>query len=196
MKIKKLYKPGQNSTGPKTPEGKESASQNSTQHGCTARKHFILPSESHSEYQALEDSYFEEYMPLGPMDERFLLRVAELEWVRNRCDRHVQNKRTLFYDVAGDPTNWTDEQHKAIDLLEKYFTRADRAWRNAWRDLQSLRRDRIQNYTANEKARTAVHHNKNKLGMAPINRIPYADLPADLPEGDANERSTPKQVPQ
>ena len=86
------------------------------------------------------------------MDERFILRVAELEWVRNRCDRHLENKRLQFLLISEDVLDWTPEQTKAIELLEKYAKNADRAWRNAWHDLQLLRRERLQDIMTKKKS--------------------------------------------
>ena len=42
---------GAKSHGPKTPEGKETSSQNSLKHGFTSRKTLILKTESPDEYQ-------------------------------------------------------------------------------------------------------------------------------------------------
>jgi hypothetical protein len=52
-----------------------------------------------------------------------------------------------------DPLNWSDETKKHIALMERYRTAADRAWRAAWKDIVTLRKNRLDDLLLTEKVR-------------------------------------------
>jgi hypothetical protein len=42
-----------------------------------------------------------------------------------------------------DPETWLPEQHKHLQLMNRYRVAADRAWRAAWKDIETLRKNRL-----------------------------------------------------
>jgi len=65
----------QKSTGPKTPQGKAAASQNSIKHGLLARKNVIM-SENQEEFDLHRDLLLEELAPATPMQSMLAERGA------------------------------------------------------------------------------------------------------------------------
>jgi hypothetical protein len=72
------------STGPRTEEGKQRSSQNALKHGLFATKSFLLPGESQEEFDKLLYRYHREYQPKGATEEDLVLHLAHTEWRRRR----------------------------------------------------------------------------------------------------------------
>lgn len=130
------------STGPVTPEGKFASSQNATKHGARIERHVILPTESEEEYLALRQRWMDEYTPKDQLEQDLVDRVAQREWVFRRCERNLDEVHFKILTRTPDPTEWTEDDHKLIALFNRYHTKAERTWREAWRDIERLRRDR------------------------------------------------------
>jgi hypothetical protein len=67
------------STGPKSPEGKASSSQNARKHGLTAET-VVLPNESEEEYQAELQEYFDHFAPANKPEADLVLQLASAHW--------------------------------------------------------------------------------------------------------------------
>ena len=99
----------QSSTGPRTPEGKHSSSQNATAHGLTSRK-LVLNSEEQSEYDALVAKLVRAWEP--EESERDLLEeLAEAKWRLRRCRRAeiAFHDRCIRELTEADPSLSPDE---------------------------------------------------------------------------------------
>ena len=80
----------QKSTGPKTPQGKAAASQNSIKHGLLARQNVIM-SESQEEFDLHRDLLLEELAPATPMESILADRIVSLSWRLKRTETiHTQ----------------------------------------------------------------------------------------------------------
>jgi hypothetical protein len=73
----------QKSTGPKTPEGKQTVSQNAVQHGWLARNS-VLPHESTEEYNQLGVSIWAQYQPVPGLESSLVKRIVDCLWRLNR----------------------------------------------------------------------------------------------------------------
>jgi hypothetical protein len=90
----------QKSTGPRTPEGKAAASRNSLTHGLTANQFLILDEDS-DEFLVLLNDLRENFRPIGPAEERLVLRIAANQWRLDRIIRmEATNYRQCFQMVA------------------------------------------------------------------------------------------------
>jgi len=78
------------STGPKTHQGKEIASQNSLKHGLTAAND-IISAESRPEFDLFRDKMLDELKPQSPLESMLAERVVSLSWRLKRI-RRIQNQ--------------------------------------------------------------------------------------------------------
>ncbi|HEG43372.1 MAG TPA: hypothetical protein ENH94_04915 [Phycisphaerales bacterium] len=74
------------STGPKTPEGKATASQNSFKHGLLTSQN-IIKGESQADFDLHRDQIYEEYEPVGPTEIHLVQRIITLIWRLRRAIR-------------------------------------------------------------------------------------------------------------
>jgi hypothetical protein len=101
----------QKSTGPRTPEGKERASQNALKHGLLA-KEAVIVGEEPEEFGLFRDEIGRELAPVGIVESRLVARIAGLLWRLQRAER-VQNDSfdLLYAQCAADPHSkrrWPD----------------------------------------------------------------------------------------
>ncbi len=80
----------QRSTGPRTAEGKETASQNAVKHGLSGC-HDVIRGEDQGEFDQYREELFYELNPLGTMQCRLVERIVSLAWRLRRAER-LQNE--------------------------------------------------------------------------------------------------------
>jgi hypothetical protein len=109
----------QESTGPRSPEGKNAVSQNGVKHGLTARQD-VIGGESQAEFDLYQDRMLGELDPDSPMESMLAERIVSLSWRLKRAGR-IQNQtidalnadrtssplakltQSLFFKGAGQP---------------------------------------------------------------------------------------------
>ena len=74
------------STGPKTPKGKTTVSQNAVKHGLTAQK-TPIPGENRADFALYHYEMLEELNPLSPMESMLADRIVSLSWRLKRAVR-------------------------------------------------------------------------------------------------------------
>jgi len=74
------------STGPRTPRGKATVSQNPLKHGLSAQKP-IIAGESQADFDLYRDQMLDELNPLTPMESMLADRVISLSWRLKRSVR-------------------------------------------------------------------------------------------------------------
>ena len=80
----------QNSTGPRTNEGKSAVSQNAVKHGLSAA-HIVITSESQAGFRLYRDQILAELTPASPMESMLAERIVTLSWRLKRTGR-IQNQ--------------------------------------------------------------------------------------------------------
>ncbi len=70
----------QNSTGPRTPEGKAASRANSLTHGLTSRKLVLLPSENPAEFEQFRTAMFRNLAPAGPEETALAETIVAQHW--------------------------------------------------------------------------------------------------------------------
>ncbi|NIW00176.1 hypothetical protein GWN26_14060 [Candidatus Saccharibacteria bacterium] len=78
------------STGPRTREGKATASKNSIKHGLLAHQ-TIISSENHADFCKERERILSDLVPESPMESMLAERVVILSWRLKRID-HIQNQ--------------------------------------------------------------------------------------------------------
>lgn len=84
----------QKSTGPRTPAGRQRSSLNALRHGLTGHT-IVLPTEDHSAYQRHSLRFFDEFKPVGPLEQQLVQSLADCAWRLNRIPALETNLLTL-----------------------------------------------------------------------------------------------------
>ena len=141
------------STGPRTPEGKEKASQNSLKHGLFAREG-VIRGEDWEEYEMHREALLGQLGPASPLEVILATRVVDLSW---RLQRAGQNQNEAFgalYDRyragAEEPQEPAErgrllgrmiledfENEAVLERLQRYERRIESSF---YRTLNELRR--------------------------------------------------------
>ena len=74
------------STGPKSAEGKNAVRLNALSHGLRSEAH-ILPGESRDDFEQLEEQFFAEFQPQGPLETFLLGQMITCAWRLRRAAR-------------------------------------------------------------------------------------------------------------
>jgi hypothetical protein len=102
------------STGPKTEAGKHAVSRNAITHGILAREVVITGGdgeESQEEFDALAEELLEHYEPVGPMERKFVERIAVCWWRLGRAIRAENGQlRTRLDTLSMDRTLRNEDQ--------------------------------------------------------------------------------------
>jgi len=116
----------QESTGPRTTEGKATVSQNAVKHGLTAQK-TVIPGENLADFELYRYEMLEELDPVGPMESMLADRVVSLSWRLKRTVR-IQNE-TIDALLAPKPLSALDKLTKSMvrQVAGKFEPDADEA---------------------------------------------------------------------
>jgi len=101
----------QQSTGPRTPEGKATVSQNAIKHGLTGKK-TLIPGEEQTDFNLYHYEMFEELAPVGPMETMLAERIISLSWRLERTVR-IQNE-TMHALLVPKPLSGLDKLRNSL----------------------------------------------------------------------------------
>ena len=91
----------QNSTGPKSDEGKATVSQNAVRHGIFAQS--VIKGENEADYEVFHDKMVAEFKPVGPTEILLAERIVSLWWRLERAER-IQNQAIDVMIERDEPT--------------------------------------------------------------------------------------------
>jgi hypothetical protein len=126
----------QQSTGPKTAEGKNRSSLNSLRHGLTGQR-VVMPDEDLDAYQHHLKSFTDEYQPEGPTESHLVQLLTDTSWRLNR----IVALETSILTEGGD----FEKQSKSLATLSLYTQRLSRQFEKTQahlRELQTIRQSR------------------------------------------------------
>jgi hypothetical protein len=124
----------QNSTGPKSSEGRAQSSRNSFKHGLYA-KDLVLPGENPAELDQLRLSFRAEHQPANTTEEVLVNELAEHFWRLRR----MRERET----VAMQPENLASWLELGLlALVQRTMASAERGFHRALTDLRRLQKDR------------------------------------------------------
>ena len=154
----------QESTGPKTDEGKQRSSQNALKHGTYAIES-VIPGEDPADFDEVCTEFGERYLPECPYERSLVRQMADAEWRLRRITRleadflkaAVEREREKHYKFhPGQPE--PDEsllrgralQTRTVELtrFERYAAHLARRQRQAHQALVECRKQENQQYTA------------------------------------------------
>jgi hypothetical protein len=155
---------GAKSKGPVTNEGIARSSQNATRHGMAGHKLMVIEGESPQEWHENVDEHVREFQPETKLEWQLVIEIAAASWRLRRSkfvetamiDMEMGKQREHLeqtYTSPDDPL-----RHAAamlglganINLLDRYETRAARAYVRAVRNFDSLRARRRKSVLPNE----------------------------------------------
>ena len=102
----------QKSTGPRSPQGKAVASQNSLKHGLTASQS-IIEQEDQAEFDLYRQQFLDELAPQTPMESMLAERIINLSWRLKRI--------TSMQNQTINELKKPKKSHPMIEKLEKRF---------------------------------------------------------------------------
>jgi len=114
---------------------------NALKHGCTSRRR-LLPNESEEEWKVLAQAWLEDYQPFNDNFRSLVLEAVDLDWDLRRKQRAYDDLLYALYSRCEDPTQWTEAEHKQLQLFTRYRTAAERSLQRTRAQLESIRRNR------------------------------------------------------
>ena len=142
----------QQSTGPRTVEGKSIASQNSTKHGLTG-KFVLIAGENPEEFQTYMQEYFAQHNPTT-MDEQFLVKqMYEAMWRLRRIQRL---EAPLFNNAPGGSPFADPMFSNELLKLSRYQKSLESSYFRASRELRTIRKEQADTGKKEEKQEVAA----------------------------------------
>ena len=105
----------QNSTGPKTAEGKQRSSLNALRHGQTGQI-VVMPTEDLQAYQRHLESFTDEYQPSGATEANLVQALADTSWRLNRVAALETNLLTLGVTHAAPISDAPQQVRDAMSI--------------------------------------------------------------------------------
>jgi len=124
------------STGPRSDEGKQRSSRNSTCHGMCSKDLVILPGEE-DEFAQLLEGLSDELAPVGQIEEVVFQQIIHGAWNLRRCRRREAELVTCSIDPLLDDTN-----EAKLRRLDTYARRAQNEFSRAMKELKALQTER------------------------------------------------------
>jgi hypothetical protein len=154
-------KNAQQSSGPKTPEGKAAVRLNALTHGLRART-MILSYEKAEEYDYLWCQLVAEWRPETPTELLYLETAATSQWLLARVTR---SERNIFEDLHVEPE---EKYYRQLALVVKQRTQLERSFRTAIQDLKTAQKERRSQPQAQPVQATAKPANMPAGQPAPV----------------------------
>ena len=126
----------QQSTGPKTPEGKAKSSANRLSWGFASNT-IIIPGEDPDEFRGLIEDFIAEHQPVCVTEQVLVEKMAQQHWLSLRALR-LQGE-AFIYQACADIGFAVP---KDLGLLIRYQTSADRAFHRAHNELVKAKKQR------------------------------------------------------
>ena len=169
------------STGPRTREGKNRASQNARNHGVTAQT-LILTDEARKAYDAFFADMMVELAPVGPMETFIAQSIAQEAWrldhVRAQCNNliaigHFDGTADLFdadhpeVHTAVTAAAVTRDQAEKLERLSLYQQRIHSSFQKHRADLRKLQDER------KAKRQAELEEARRMSQLAKLKHLPY-----------------------
>jgi hypothetical protein len=109
-----------NSTGPRTPEGKQRSCLNAFRHGLTGQTVVMFP-EDRKLFDAFCRGFLNDYQPVGNMEIQLVQNVATCWWRLNRIAAEEQSLLSIETDACEDQINTPDARARTACAAAKAF---------------------------------------------------------------------------
>ena len=147
-------RPGR-STGPRSVDGKATASRNSFKHGLASGQ-LIIPGEDPAEYESLLNSLLAEHQPADPTEDMLVRELAQSWWLMQRATA-MQNDCFTGDGVAA----------KQLALFLRYYTTYERAFHRALNTLLRMKKERARQFVSQGRGREGKFVSQQALETPP-----------------------------
>ncbi len=144
----------QESTGPRTPEGKAASRANALTHGLTSSKLILLPTEDPGVFEQFRAEMFRSLAPAGPDETALAETLVAQHWRLHRIPSLEASILTTSSSVAADLSK--------LSLHEQRLTRLLNQNRATLASLQTARRAAEQEQMAQAAALRKLHKDHNR----------------------------------
>jgi hypothetical protein len=135
----------QRSTGPKTTEGKQTASRNALRHGLTGTQ-IVIPGEDPAAYEDLRQGLYESHQPANEAERILVDQIAANAWRLLRAQRVETAFLAKLTEGAADPDTAIAEafldKPKELSRMHRYVASAQNAYYKALAQLTKLQKER------------------------------------------------------
>ena len=135
----------QRSTGPKTLEGKQTASRNATRHGLTGTQ-IVMPGEDPAAYEDLRQGLHDSHQPANEAERILVDQIAANAWRLMRAQRVETAFLAKLTEGAKDPDAALAaaflEKPKELARMHRYVAAAQNAYYKAITQLTKLQKER------------------------------------------------------
>ncbi len=162
----------QQSSGPKTEEGKSASSQNNFRHGLAGRFK-VLPCENQIEFEHLIAELRAEYCPNTATETLLVEKMAQHHWL----SRRALTFQDLFFKPEG-----VAQMQKELSLFMRYQVTQDRAFHRCLNDLLKLRAEKRRAAIGFESQQTkkAVEARKQEMHQARLKALNAQTLEREI----------------
>jgi hypothetical protein len=109
-------------------------------HGCRSDK-WIFEGEAKAEIEEMRESWEAQFPALPGALERVLTRLIRADWRLQWTELRVFEMESQLESIAAN--EWTDEQHKQLQLFYRYHTSADREFHRHWNLLREYAKEPV-----------------------------------------------------
>ena len=168
------------------------SSLNSLSHGGSAESLFIL-GENPADFYHEMDEAFERHQPSQAEDSHIVTESVKARWFLSRRHRAHARCEHHLHAQSPDPIHWTEAQLNKLNLVDRYKTQAERAFRRSLSNLQSIRKEtfsqeRWREQLALQKEKTEMQHHKFEFAVEKYNR-PLREAAAQAAKQAADKRA-------
>src|SRR5437588_5774413 len=196
---------GAKSHGPITPEGKEKSSQNSLNHGFTAKKTTLLACENQGQFDTMRGDYTATYQPGSGVEEDLVsemvacrwrmqrLRLIETALIDSEMDRDLPEGETPEdpgYQLAFAFRRLVDGS-RAISLASRYESRLHRIHERSHWTLRELQQSRTASPSVSAGATQPTPAPIQPEPLPPTVAVPEQAPPPPVDEKSRNEPTPP-----
>jgi hypothetical protein len=121
------------SSGPKTPQGKATASMNALRHGLRARK-VVIPGEEQDEFDQLHAGLQNQYQPQNPAEQHLVDQAAIAQWKLVRAE--------VFEAKCYAEKPSAEAQAAIFGRMTQFQCRLERAYFKAYKELERIQAER------------------------------------------------------
>lgn len=114
----------QKSTGPKTPEGRAVSKMNATKHGILSKEVLVqgmVVKESRREFAALHQRFWDDLIPVGPMEEMLVDQIVTIQWRLRRVLKAEAGEIALSVDGG----HWSRSKRDPLLLSMEWHALGD-----------------------------------------------------------------------
>jgi hypothetical protein len=109
-----------NSTGPRTPEGKQRSSLNAFRHGLTGQT-VVISADDQKHFDAFCRGFFNDYQPEGSLETQLVQNIATCFWRLNRIAADEQSLLSLDTLACEDQINTADARARTACAAARAF---------------------------------------------------------------------------